>query len=63
MSRNYYPRGKLNNDDEGACLISVSVTDKTVVIDFGKDIKWIGMDKQAAIALANTILDKADSIC
>jgi hypothetical protein len=60
--KNNYPRGKLNASDEGALAIAVYEKDKTVVIDFGKDIKWIGMDKDTALNLAQTIIDKANKI-
>lgn len=51
-----YPRGKLNESDEGAIEIAVYDKDRTIIIDFGKDISWIGMDKDTAIALAKTIM-------
>jgi hypothetical protein len=57
-----YPRGKLNNDDEGATPIAIGIEDKTVIIRFFKPIVWIGMDKFQAIELANTIIEKANSI-
>ncbi len=60
--KNYYPRGKLCNDDEGACIIAVLERDNTVIIDFGKELKWIGMDKSGAIRLAEMILERANSI-
>lgn len=59
---NYYPRGKLNNDDEGELAIAIGVEDKTVIIDFGKDITWVGMDKFQAIQFATAILKHANSI-
>lgn len=55
-----FPRGKLNEGDEGALQIAVYEQDKTIIIDFGKEVAWIGMDKATAKALANTILEKAD---
>ncbi len=60
--RNYYPRGKLCETDEGVALISIAVKDRTVIIDFGKDVKWIGFDKRTAINLANVLLEKAKEI-
>lgn len=59
---NDFPRGKINEFDEGGLRISIGVQDKTVMIDFGAPTKWIGMDKQTAIDFANAILGKANSI-
>ncbi len=57
-----YPRGKLREDDDGACPVSVGIDNNAVVIDFGKPVCWIGMDKNLAIELANCILEKANLI-
>ena len=57
-----YPRGKLCDDDEGACYITVFDRDKTVIIDFGKELKWIGIDSIAAKKLALSILNCAEEI-
>ena len=59
---NDFPRGKLNNSDEGGLQIAIAVQDKTVIVDFGTPTKWIGMDKQTALAFANGIIEKANSI-
>jgi hypothetical protein len=58
----WYPRGKLNDSDEGAAFISIAVKDKTVIIDFGKEITWIGFDKDTAIHMAHVLLEKAKGI-
>lgn len=58
----YYPRGKLNKNDEGAAVIKIFSEDKTVIIDFGKDIKWIGFDKDTAIKIAHALLEHANEI-
>lgn len=57
-----FPRGKLNAEDEGGLQIAVYERDKTVVINFGKEVVWIGLDKLTAIALGKSILKKAESI-
>lgn len=44
-----YPRGKLNESDQGALTISISIKEKTIIIDFGKELSWIGLDKATAI--------------
>lgn len=60
--KNNYPRGKLNDSDEGALMIAIKVQDKTLIIDFGKDISWLGMDKFQAIEFGKMIIEKANSI-
>ena len=57
-----FPRGKLNADDEGGLQIAVYERDKTVIINFGKEVEWIGLDKQTAITLGESIIEKAKSI-
>jgi hypothetical protein len=57
-----FPRGKLNADDDGAIQTRIGVQDKTLIIDFGKPVVWIGLDKQGAIDFANTILKRAAEI-
>lgn len=52
---NKYPRGKFNQDDEGALRIVVTHKDNTVLIDFGKTVSWVGMDKDTALKLAKSI--------
>jgi hypothetical protein len=55
-----YPRGKLNADDEGALAIAITVKDKTVIVDFGKPVNWLGLDADSARNLARTLLRRAD---
>jgi hypothetical protein len=56
---NQYPRGKLNDTDEGALPIAVGVQDQTVIINFGKKVRWIGMSKPEAIQFATVIMKHA----
>lgn len=59
---NKYPIGKLNADDEDAFAIAINIQDKTVVIDFGRYVKWIGMDKATALNLVKAIENKANTL-
>ena len=59
---NSFPRGKFQDDDEGAIQIAISVRDKTLVIDFGTSVTWVGMPKQNAIDFANVILKRAQEM-
>lgn len=41
-----YPDGKLNQGDEGTLKIATYTKDNRVIMDFGKDLSWIGFDKE-----------------
>jgi hypothetical protein len=53
-----FPRGKLNDADEGGLRMAVYVKDRTVMVDFGKKVAWLGLDADTAEKLANSLLDK-----
>ena len=57
-----YPRGKLNADDEGQLAIAITTKDKTVVIDFGKGVTWLGLGAEEARQLGRNLLRRADEI-
>ena len=57
-----YPRGKIHKDDEGGIKIGVTVKDKTLIIDFGKSITWLGLGKDDAINLANVLLKRSKEL-
>lgn len=48
-----YPKGKLNESDEGAISIMSYIRDNRLILDFRKDISWIGLDK----AYLRTLID------
>lgn len=54
-----FPRGKLNSDDEGGLQFGIAIKDKTVILDFGKPVAWLGMDKATAMQLGALLIDKA----
>lgn len=55
-----YPQGALNEDDEGEIKFAVGVKEGKVCLDFGKRVRWIGMDAVQAAQLASTLLAYAD---
>lgn len=57
-----FPRGKLNQYDEGGLNIEIGVKDKTIMVEFGTSVKWIGLDKKTALAMGNSLIEKANSI-
>jgi hypothetical protein len=54
-----FPRGKFNADDEGGLCFAVGHQDKTVIVNFGKPVKWIGLDANGAMELAELIIAHA----
>ena len=57
-----FPRGKFNDDDEGELCLGIGVEDKTLIINFGKSVAWLGFAKQDAINFATMILEKAKAM-
>lgn len=57
-----FPRGHFDKDDEGELRLAVTVRDRTIIIDFGKPVAWIGLDKIAATQLAATILKRVKEL-
>jgi hypothetical protein len=51
-----YPRGKLKDDDQGELTFAMYWRDQTFVIDWGKDVKWIGLSREEAQELGLRIL-------
>lgn len=57
-----YPRGQLSGDDEGATQIAITMKDRTVIVAFPVPMRWIGLDKATALALAASIKENAEKI-
>lgn len=57
-----FPRGKLNAGDEGELRLAIYHRDKTVILDFGTEVRWIGLDATGARRLAATIIQHADDV-
>ena len=56
-----FPQGKASPDDEGELTIGIAVDhqQQLIQLDFGKPVKWLGLDKRAALGLAAAIAQKA----
>lgn len=54
-----FPRGKFGNDDEGELRMAIGVKDKTVIIDFGKKVAWLGLDADTAEKMGNSLIARA----
>lgn len=55
-----YPRGKLNEEDEGAISIAFTVEQDCVVIRFPKPITWLGLPAELADAMGQRLLERAE---
>ncbi|HET7321690.1 MAG TPA: hypothetical protein VFI96_04275 [Longimicrobiaceae bacterium] len=55
-----FPEGPLTSSDEGGIRFQIGVIDRKVIIDFGQEVVWVGMDAKQARALARTLLKHAD---
>lgn len=60
--KSIYPDGMISKDDEGVLEIKTYIKDGRVVIDFGKDLSWLGFDKQTLRAFIDGLEDKYKKI-
>jgi hypothetical protein len=54
-----FPRGQLNETDEGETPMLIGVEADVVIIRFAKPIAWIGMPAEMAEQLAAMLLERA----
>lgn len=59
---NKFPQGKLNKDDEGELRMAVFERNGKIIIDFGKDLNWIGFGKEEAQSLGELLINKAKNL-
>jgi hypothetical protein len=59
-----FPKGKIDRLDEGQIKFALAADHKTktVLINFGKPVMWLGMTADEAFDVANGIRDKAMEI-
>lgn len=62
MKDKTYSDGKLNNNDEGDLKIAVFIKDGRLIIDFGKDLSWLGFDKKTLRAFIDGLENKYKQI-
>lgn len=53
-----YPEGKLNDNDEGALNIAAYIEKGRLVLDFGKELSWIGFGKKNLRQFIDTLEEK-----
>ena len=54
-----FPRGKLNETDEGELALAVSSEKNMVRIDFGTPVAWVCLSPDQALAFASVIVARA----
>ena len=59
-----FPNGRLNNYDEGELAIAVTAdqANGVIIIDFNKEIGWLGLKPEEAYSLSATLFQKAKEI-
>ena len=59
-----FPHGKLNEDDEGALNVGISVdtVSQTLILQFGKPISWLGLDKATTLRLVDLLISRAEEL-
>jgi len=57
-----FPQGMLNEDDEGELVIGMGIDQGKVIVHFGKEVAWFGLDPDSAESFANMILKKVADI-
>lgn len=71
MSENLeqFPSGKLVPTDEGQLEVRMGVmepggtaTERTLIVDFGKNVSWVGFTKQTGTAFAEQFLKRLSEL-
>lgn len=57
-----YPEGKLNPHDEGEIKIAIYRSKGKVIVNFGKEVKWFGVNAGQAIELGKTLVKHGKKI-
>ncbi len=55
-----FPQGKLVEHDEGEIQFAVGIRDGKVVLEFGKPVRWMGMDRHQARQLGQLLIAKSE---
>lgn len=57
-----FPKGKMNEEDEGGLTIAIGIEDGNVVIRFGKKVAWLGLGREETKSLAESLLKYAQCL-
>lgn len=54
-----FPEGKLTPEDQGEIMTGITTVEGKVVVNFGKQIAWIGFTRNQALEFGNLLISKA----
>jgi len=55
-----FPQGKMSNDDEGGLQIGITSDEHgRVIINFGTQLSWIGLEREYVVQFAQLLLKRA----
>lgn len=57
-----FPEGKLVEHDEGEIQFGIWIEHNKVVMDFGKSVRWIGMSKEQARELGESLIKESEGL-
>lgn len=57
-----FPTGKLNNEDKGELEMEVYVAHNCVIVNFGRELSWIGLSAEQAGDMAKLLIEKASEL-
>ena len=59
-----YSEGRIKATDEGDLALAVTADPAKgiVIVDFGKDVSWLGMGPEQAVHLATMLIEKARAV-
>lgn len=57
-----FPDGKLTPKDEGEIAFAVYEKDGNVILDFNKEVSWIGMSPEQATSVGRLLIKRAKKV-
>lgn len=56
-----FPRGKMNDADQGELKIAIGIdwSTKLIVMNFGAPVTWLALDRHQAAEIAGNLIDRA----
>lgn len=57
-----FPDGKITEDDEGVLGIQLFMHDDRLILNFGKQVSWVGMDRKTAMTVGQALIDRAKDL-
>jgi len=57
-----FPDGKIDPNDEGELKLAIGIQNNNVILDFGTQVMWIGLGKEDALAIAESLIKHANML-